>query len=114
MLNCSRDYRKQRRKRRDEKKAKDGTETSTSPTNSPNPTPNDEFLGSGSDISSQGGDYDNEGSSKSKFEKKNNLQRKGRQRTAKQYRDMYKLFDGSAIMAIGQRYHYLQILSFNF
>lgn len=60
-------------------------------------TPNDE-----SDASTQGRDHNNEGSSESKIEKKDEPQRKGRQRTAKQYRDMYKLFDGSAIMALGQ------------
>jgi len=103
LLNTSRDYRKERKARRDKKKVKGRTEVSTSPTNSRTPGPNHGSLGSESDTLTRDGDYGNEGGSetdKSKFQGEK-AQRKGRQRTAKQYRDMYKVFDGSAILAIG-------------
>ncbi|KAF8806078.1 hypothetical protein BYT27DRAFT_7191380 [Phlegmacium glaucopus] len=102
LLNSSREYRKQRKIRRDIKKAQGRTKISISPTNSRTPSPNHDSLGSESDISTRDGDYDNEGGSKlDKGKEKEKAPRKGRQRTAKQYRDMYKVFDGSAIMAIG-------------
>lgn len=106
MLNTSRDYRKERKARRDKKKVKGRTEVSTSPTDSQTPGPNHGSLGSESDTLTRDGDYGNEGGSetdKSKFQGEK-AQRKGRQRTAKQYRDMYKVFDGSAILAIGQQF----------
>jgi len=119
LLNSSREYRRQRKIRRDKKKAKSRTKTSISPTNSRNPSPNDDSLASESETSTRDGDYENEGDSEvdqSKSKEKDKAQRKGRKRTAKQYRDMYKVFDGSAIMAIGQQLHYydLKTLAFNF
>ena len=85
------------------------TEISTSLANSRTPSPNDDSLGSEPDTSTQN-DYENEsGSDADRSEEKTNLkpQRKGRRRIAKQYRDMYKVFDGSVIMAIGQQLYLL-------
>ncbi|KAF8878588.1 hypothetical protein CPB84DRAFT_1688279 [Gymnopilus junonius] len=127
LLNISREYRKERKQRalqkraRNEKRAdkrKEDHEDSAAPSGSESEfseseTPpqdaddnSEDEESSGREVS-DGGENDEGGSSskntkgKGEAKSKKPWKRKGRRRTDKLYTDMYKMFDGSAMMALG-------------
>lgn len=88
LLNSSRNYRKERKKRRQEKDAGSDANSSSSL--------GSESMGNQQKDEESDAEYSNETSVKTKRPKK------GRHRVGQLYVDMYKVFDGSAMMALGE------------
>jgi hypothetical protein len=123
LLNISREYRKQRKERAQERarqrlrdaRKEEGldslSDTSSSESSKlkedsekdPASNAETEQDDDGGEEAELGSDDRGEGPSTSQNRKeKGNAKRKGRRRARKLYTDMYKMFDGSAIMALGK------------
>ena len=123
LLNISREYRKQRKKRT-EKRARQrlwaarkeegldnpsgssSSESAKSKEDSEDPASNAETEqeddNDGKEAEFDSDDYEEGASTSQKMKGKKRVKRKGRRRAGKLYTDMYKMFDGSAIMALGK------------
>ena len=120
LLNISREYRKQRKKRAQKRarqrlrasRKEEGldslsdSESSKSKEISEGPASNAETDQESDDdkeeVDLDSDDHGEGPSTSQKMKGKKNTKRKGRRRAGKLYTDMYKMFDGSAIMALGK------------
>ena len=104
LLNSSRQYRKERKERRlkrdmDRDSSPSSHSTSSSKSRSKSAEKLDEYEDDpDEDEASEGDGVDTTAGTKRR------KGRKGRRRSAKLYVDMYKVFDGSAMMALGDHY----------
>ena len=130
LLNISREYRKERKKRAQKRAQKrlrasrkeEGLGSSSGSSSSQSSKSKEDSGDPASNVETEQDDDDDDGeeaeldsddrgegpSTSRNMKKKGNAKRKGRRRAGKLYTDMYKMFDGSSMMALGK-----DIISFN-